>query len=101
MAYRVSSVLKMAGYRSHGARGAPVPSTARNTEIRDHQWREVVLAGSSVKSAKDVGPSIQKALSIVGKPWVRRVRRSSITYKIPCRGFVEGVPVRFSSSSGL
>ncbi|EYB97131.1 hypothetical protein Y032_0143g2407 [Ancylostoma ceylanicum] len=102
----------MPGYRSHGAKGAPAPSAAENTEIRDHQWRKVVLAGSSVKSAKDVGPSIQKrclgpiivetprmrvhrwrklAPSIVGKPWVRGVRRSSIAHKRPCHGFAEGV----------
>ena len=106
----------MPGYRSHGGKDAPAPSAAKSTEIRDHEWRKVVLVGSSVKSAKDMGPSIQKdvlvpllwkpqgcgstdgenesALSIVGKPWVRRVRRSSIAYKRPCHGFVEGVRER-------
>ena len=60
MVYRVSSVLKMPGYRSHGAKSVPAPNVAKNTEIRDHQWRRVVLAGSSVKNAKDMGPPIQK-----------------------------------------
>ncbi|EYB95290.1 hypothetical protein Y032_0162g3445 [Ancylostoma ceylanicum] len=50
----------MPGYRSHGAKGVPAPNVAKNTEIRDHQWRRVVLAGSSVKNAKDMGPPIQK-----------------------------------------
>ena len=94
------------------------PVLLKNTEIRDHQWRKVVLAGSSAKSAKGMGPSIQKdvlvpllwkpqgggptdgenesALSIVGKPWVMRLRRSSTAYKRLCHGFVEGVPERFS-----
>ncbi|EYB97612.1 hypothetical protein Y032_0139g2122 [Ancylostoma ceylanicum] len=60
MAYRVSSALKMPENRSHDAKGAPAPSAAKNTEIRDLQWRRVVLAGSSVKNAKDMGPPIQK-----------------------------------------
>ncbi|EYB86155.1 hypothetical protein Y032_0285g1372 [Ancylostoma ceylanicum] len=50
----------MPGYRSPGAKDEPVHSTAENTEIRDHQWRLVVLVGSSVKNAKDMGPPIQK-----------------------------------------
>ncbi|EYC27250.1 hypothetical protein Y032_0009g608 [Ancylostoma ceylanicum] len=99
----------MPGYRSHGAKGAPAPSAAENTQIRDYQWRRVVLAGSSVKNAMDVGPPIRKvswshycgnpkdvglpmekieaAFSIMGNPFVRRVRRSSIAYKRLCHGF--------------
>ncbi|EYC18054.1 hypothetical protein Y032_0028g1658 [Ancylostoma ceylanicum] len=50
----------MPGYRSHGAKDAPAPSAAENNDIRDHQWRRVVVAGSSVKNAKDMGPPIQK-----------------------------------------
>ncbi|EYB90856.1 hypothetical protein Y032_0213g2292 [Ancylostoma ceylanicum] len=60
MVYWVSSVLEMPGYRSHGAKGAPAPSAAENTEIRDHQWWRFVLEGSSVRNAKDMGPPIQK-----------------------------------------
>ncbi|EYC38761.1 hypothetical protein Y032_0698g1623 [Ancylostoma ceylanicum] len=51
----------MPGYRSPGAKGAPAPSTAEDTEIRDHQWGTVVLAGNSMKNAKDMGLPIQKS----------------------------------------
>ncbi|EYC22451.1 hypothetical protein Y032_0017g3358 [Ancylostoma ceylanicum] len=53
---RHSLVLETPGYAS-------APSTAENTEIRDHQWRRAVLAGSSVKNAKDMRPPIQKGAS--------------------------------------
>ncbi|EYC25438.1 hypothetical protein Y032_0012g1892 [Ancylostoma ceylanicum] len=92
--------LKTPGYRSPGGKGAPAPNTTENAGIRDHQWSRGVLAGSSVKNAKDMGPPIQKgglvqycgkprdmgppmeegesALRTVGNPWLRRVVRSSI-----------------------
>ncbi|EYC27821.1 hypothetical protein Y032_0008g202 [Ancylostoma ceylanicum] len=69
----------MLGYRAPGGKGAPAPSTAKNTEIRDQQWRRAVLAGSSVKNEKDLGPPMEKgesALSIVGN------RRASYGFTI-------------------
>ncbi|EYC38189.1 hypothetical protein Y032_0735g1935 [Ancylostoma ceylanicum] len=65
MVYGVSLVLKMAGYRSPGAKGAPAPCTVESAEIRDHQW--VVLAGSSVENAKDMGPPSRRIIRSIAQ----------------------------------
>ncbi|EYB88794.1 hypothetical protein Y032_0241g3370 [Ancylostoma ceylanicum] len=79
MVYRVLSVLKTAGYWSPSETSARAPSTAENAEVRDHQWRRVVLSGSSVKNAKDMALPIQKGPSIVKNPrlWAQRRRKVS------------------------
>ncbi|EYB91326.1 hypothetical protein Y032_0207g2027 [Ancylostoma ceylanicum] len=75
------------GYRSLGEKGPrQEPRTVENAEIRDHQWRRVVLAGTGVENVKDMGPPIQKGalvqyhgrLEDIGHPMEKGSQRSAL-----------------------